>query len=192
MRQIFINIVSIIISVILASFSWTCVEMAITLKPIWVLSIAGAVISWVSIFWLMGPMVHRGWRQLRQMDKIEEMDQRIADLIEDGANMYEKAAEIHAELENETRNYEYNTKRMEKELAITKDKCEVLYRTLIYNVTNPENAGFDIMVKEAGRQSNLAKLVVDEHIRLNLTAENLSYIKAQNFEDFLATINIKK
>jgi hypothetical protein len=192
MRQIFINIVSIIISVILAIFSWTCVEMAITLKPIWALSMGGAVCAWISIFWLMGPMVHRGWRQLRQMDKIEDMDQRYAQLCEDAAGFYANGAELHAELENEIRNNEYNTKRLKDELSIANDKYEILYRTLIYNVTNPANAGFDIMVQEAGRQSNLAKLVVDEHIRLNMSPENLSQIKAQDFATFLAKINIKK
>jgi hypothetical protein len=126
------------------------------------------------------------------MDKIEEMDQRYAQLCEDAAGFYADAANLYAELENEIRNNEYNTKRMENELSILKDKYEILYRTLIYNVTNPENAGFDIMVKEAGRQSNLAKLVVDEHIRLNMSPENLSQIKAQDFATFLAKINIKK
>jgi hypothetical protein len=95
-------------------------------------------------------------------------------------------------MENEIRNNEYNTKRLKDELSIANDKYEILYRTLIYNVTNPANAGFDIMVQEAGRQSNLAKLVVDEHIRLNMSPENLSQIKAQDFATFLAKINIKK
>ena len=131
------------------------------------------------------------WRWLRQEDKIKEMDQRIVDLINDGASLYEKAAEISAELENETRHYEYNMRRMEKELNLLKDKYEIVYRTLIYNVTNPKNAGFDKMQEDAGGQSNLAKLIVDEHIMLNMSDENQRHIKAVSLEQFIAKINNK-
>lgn len=129
------------------------------------------------------------WRWLRQQDKIEEMDQRIVDLINDGASLYEKAAEISAEMENETRNYEYNMKRVEKELQLLKDKYEIAYRTWIYNVTHPKNAGLAIMQEKAERNSEKAKAQIDENIAINLTAENQRHIKAISLEQFLTTIN---
>jgi hypothetical protein len=196
MRQTFIDIIKLIVSIIAAIFGYIFVDVGIHAydqsQLFWVISIGAGLMLFSLAHWQGGPLLYRGWRQLRQMDKIEEMDQRYAQLCEDAAGFYADAANLYAELENEIRNNEYNTKRMENELSILKDKYEILYRTLIYNVTNPENAGFDIMVKEAGRQSNLAKLVVDEHIRLNMSPENLSQIKAQDFATFLAKINIKK
>lgn len=193
MRQTFIDIVNLIIAILAAICGWLFIDLSIgQADGLWTISIVTGLMALCLAYSHGGPLVYRSWRWLRQADKIKELDERVVELIEDGANWYEKAAEMSAELKNEVSNYEYNMKRLKDELSIANDKYEILYRTLIYNVTNPANAGFDIMAKEAGGQSNLAKLVVDEHIHRNMSFDNLSKIKAESFEKFLAKINNKK
>jgi len=192
MRQTLINIINFVIALLAAICGYICVELGIhayNTNVLWAMAFGSAGMAFCVTWWHGSPLLFKGWRWLRNTEKINELDQRVVDLIEDGASLYEKAAEMSQELENETRNHEYNMRRMESELSILKDKYEILYRTLVYNVTNPENAGFDIMAKEADRESNKAKIVVDEHISRNLSSENLSQIKAESLSAFIARLN---